>query len=102
MDPAGLDAVRDAVEHLHECRATFVESVPVREEFNGAVVWEGEVQVFDVTGNPKATRAFAWSYALDAASDRRKFVAVLCVPPVDTPRKAVQASIAASYRRTAN
>ena len=45
MDPAGLPALEEAIRHMHGCEPTFVESVPVRETFNGATVWEGEVQV---------------------------------------------------------
>lgn len=93
MDPAGLPALHDAIRHLHGCEATFVESVPVRETFQGATVWEGEVQVFDLTGHPTASRCYAWSHATEGA--KRRYVAVLHVPPVDDPRMAVRASVVA-------
>lgn len=94
MDEAGIPALVEAIKHLHGCAATWVESVPVRETFQGALVWEGEVQVFNVAGHPKATRAYAWSYA-SGPGGRRRFQAVLHVPPVDDPVKAVRASIVA-------
>ena len=87
MDDAGIPALVDAIKHLHGLDATWVESVPVRETHEGAVVWDGEVQVFDVKGHPKATRCYAWSYA--TTGTKRRFVAVLGAPPVDSPRKAV-------------
>ncbi len=38
MDPAGLPALLAAIRHMHGCDARHVESVPVRETFQGQVV----------------------------------------------------------------
>src|SRR3954465_3644155 len=98
MDPAGLPALVEAIRHMHRCDATFVESVAVREMFKGTVVWDGEVQVFHVKSHPSATRVYAWSHATEGA--KRRFYAVLHVPPVDSPLNAVRASIAADARQS--
>jgi len=45
-----------AVVHLHGVPARFVEAVEVDERFNGAIVWQGAVKVFDVTGTRPARR----------------------------------------------
>jgi hypothetical protein len=50
------------------------------------------VQVFDLTGHPTATRAYAWSSPIEG-STKRRFFAVLHQPPVDTPQAAVRAAI---------
>jgi hypothetical protein len=101
VDPAGLPAILDAVQHLHGCAASFVESVPVRETLpDGRVVWDGEVQVLDLVGHPKAKRAYAWSYATTEA--KRYFQAVLGLGPVVDARTAVQAAIVADYRKAQN
>jgi hypothetical protein len=92
MDDAGLPALQDAIQHMHGLRSEWIESVPIRETFQGELVWEGEVQVFAVE-HPKATRAYAWSLLVND-SGRRKFFAVLGIAPVDSPLRAVQASIA--------
>ena len=92
MDPAGLPALVEAIRHLHGLEATWLESVPVREEHAGKVVWAGEVQVFAVE-HPKASRVYAWSH--EAQGVRRRFHAVLGAPPVDSPRMAVRATILA-------
>jgi len=63
MDPAGLPALIEAIRHLHGCEATWVESLDVHEKSGDETVWEGDVQVFDVKGHPKATRVYAWSHA---------------------------------------
>jgi hypothetical protein len=96
MDPSGLPALLDAIRHMHGCEAVHVESVAVRETFQGAVVWDGEVQVFDVTGHPTARRCYAWSHATEGA--KRRFYAVLHAPPVDSPLTAVRASIVAETK----
>ena len=49
MDPAGLPALVDAIKHLHGLDAKWLESVPVHEQHEGRAVWQGEVQVFEVT-----------------------------------------------------
>lgn len=55
------EALKKAVESQHGGDARFVGTVPVRETFEGAAVWEGTVHVFDLDGQPSATRAYAWS-----------------------------------------
>ena len=66
------DELKQAVERMHGGAATLAESVPVREIFQGKPAWEGVVHVFDLTGHPSATRAYA-------LTDRGEHeVAVLC------------------------
>jgi hypothetical protein len=93
MDPAGLPALLDAIRHTEGCEATHVQGVHVRETFQVRPVWDGEVQVFDLIGHPRAARAYAWSHATHG--ERRRFYVVLHVPPVDSPETAVRASIVA-------
>jgi hypothetical protein len=63
----------------------------------GQVAWEGTVHVFDLADNPKATRAYAWSYELDA-SGKRRFITVLHALHVTSPRDAVRAAIVAEHK----
>jgi hypothetical protein len=86
-----------AVEHMHGGSAQLAQSVPVREIFEGKTVWEGVVPVFDLTGHPTATRAYAWSSPIEGSTERR-FFAVLHQPPVDSPQAAVRAAIVAEHR----
>jgi hypothetical protein len=91
VDDAGIPALQDAIRHMHGCESTWIESVPVTEKFNGEIVWDGEVQVFDLVGHPKAKRAYAWSHATDVG--KRKFLAVLQLGPVTDAITAVRVSI---------
>ena len=77
---------------LHGCEANYVESVPVVEEFQGETIWQGDVEVFDLVGHPKATRGYGWGYTTTDSGGRRYFT-VLELPPVDSPQTAVKAAI---------
>ena len=88
--------LQGAILKLHGAHATHVESVPVREMFQGQVVWDGTVEVFGLTGHATASRAYAWSHEADSGG--RRFVAVLHAPPVDSPLKAVRAALVAEHR----
>lgn len=100
MDDAGIPALIEAIRHLHGCEAKHVETVPVRETHEGVVIWDGEVEVFDIAGHPKATRCYAWSHV--TTPPKRRFVAVLHVPPVNSPLAAVQASVVAQVKAAQN
>jgi hypothetical protein len=80
--------------HLHGCKATHRQTVPVKEIFRGQTVWEGEVEVFDLTGHAKAKRCYAWGYPNDEKPESLDVVTVLEIPPVVSPRTAVKATIA--------
>ena len=41
--------------NLHGVVAEYVETVPIREEFQGQTVWEGEVEVFDLQDHGEVT-----------------------------------------------
>ena len=97
MTEASFDRLAAAIESQHGGTATLCKSVPVRETFAGRSVWEGVVHVFDLTGHPTSTRAYAWSSPIEGSAKRR-FYAVLHQPPVDSPQAAVRAAIVADYR----
>jgi len=77
---------------LHGVDASYVESVPVEEVFQGETVWQGDVEVFDLKGHPKATRGYGWGYVTSESGGRRYFT-ILELPPVDSPQTAVKAAI---------
>lgn len=91
------DQLKRAVESQHGCTATLLQSVPVKEAFGGAMVWDGVVHVFQINGHPRASKAYAWSSPIEG-SDRRRFFAVLHLPPITSPVDAVRAAIVAEHR----
>jgi hypothetical protein len=97
MTSEDVGALKLAVENIHGDSAKLAQSVPVRETFEGKPVWQGVVHVFDLTGHPTATRAYAWSSPIEG-STKRRFFAVLHQPPVDSPQAAVRAAIVQEQR----
>ena len=93
-----IDELADVIRKLHGSEATHVETVPIKEMFQGQTVWEGEVEVFDLEGHPKANRVYAWAHETDDADRPKRHVTVLHVPPVTSPELAVRASIIQDYR----
>lgn len=79
--------------NLHGCESKYLETVPVTEEFQGETVWQGEVEVFELKGHPKAKRAYAWGHASGEDDQARRYVAVLELPPVTSPQTAVKAAV---------
>lgn len=91
-----IEELQNAIRRLHECEADYLETVPVTETFQGQTVWEGEVEVFNLRGHPKAAHCYAWSHETEGKGKR--FVAVLELPPVDSPQAAVRAAIVAEMK----
>jgi hypothetical protein len=95
-----IDELRDVIRHLHGVESSHVESVPVKETFQGKTVWEGVVEVFDLRGHPKAPKAYAWAYQTDNPKKPRH-VTVLHLGPVTSPLLAVRAAIVKEFQDNA-
>jgi len=92
-----LKELKQAVERLHECTASHIEDVAVVEKFGEKTVWSGVVAVFRLKGHPQATKCYAWSSPIEG-STKRRYYAVLHIPPIDSPEKAVRASIVHNHK----
>ena len=93
-----IEELQDVIRKLHDAEPTHVETVPVKEVFQGQTVWEGEVEVFKLTDHPKASHVYAWSHETDDPSNPRQHITVLQIPPATTPLRAVQVAIAGMFR----
>lgn len=93
-----IDELRDVILRLHGVEAKHVESVPVKETFQGKTVWDGVVEVFELVGHPKAPRAYAWAHDTDNPAQPRRHVTVLHILPVVSPILAVRAAIVQEHR----
>lgn len=93
-----LEELRDVIHKLHGGKASHVKSVPVKETHKGQIVWDGVVEVFDLTGHPKTDRIYAWSHDTDDPENPKRYVTVLHIPPVVSPQTAVQAAILQEYK----
>lgn len=91
-----IDELREVIRRLHGAEASHVESVPIKEMFQGKTVWEGVVEVFDLRGHPTASRAYAWAHKTEPQGTRQ--VAVLHISPITSPLLAVRAAILQEFR----
>lgn len=97
MSKAYVPDLLDALERSENCEAAWVRTVGVTETHDGTLVWQGEVQIFRLSGHPDGvTCAYGWHSTTDEG--QLKLTVVLHVPPVDSPEAAVRASIASDYR----
>jgi hypothetical protein len=92
-----IEELQDVIKHLHGVESSHVESVPIKETFQGKTVWEGIVEVFALKDHPKAARAYAWAYETDNPKKPRH-VTVLHMGPVTSPLLAVRAAIVQEFR----
>jgi len=93
-----VDDLIKVISDLHGAKPTYVESVPVKETFQGQTVWEGDVEVFDLENHPKANRVYAWSHVAGEDDERKRYVTVLHIPPVDSPQTAVKLAIVQEFK----
>ncbi len=88
MNELSIGGFQHAIRQTHGAKAQLMERVHVVEDFEGERVWEGEVLVFDLLDHPTAQYCYAWE--VDG-----QVTTVLHTGPVDSPVKAVRASIIA-------
>lgn len=91
-----MDEIKEIIEKLHHCKATYLETIPVKETFKNQTVWEGKVEVFTLIDHPKTNKCYAWQYTDDNGD--QQFVTVLEILPVNSPLKAVQAAIMSQFK----
>jgi hypothetical protein len=75
---------------------THLESVPVVETFRGQVMWDGIVEVYAVPTPPPA-RVYGWTE--DGPSGEPQYIAILGVPPINSPLDAVRAWLVSQIRK---
>lgn len=85
-----IKLIQYGLKQAHGVDAEYLESVPVREEFQGKLVWEGIVDVFEVEGHPTAKQGYGWQYD---ENGEKQTATVLGVHPIDSPLAAVRAFI---------
>ena len=98
MNKIYIKRLEAVIFQFHGATATYCETVPVHEVFQGQTVWQGEVEVFDLTGNPKAKCAYAWNHKERPNDQGEGFVAVSEIPLVESAVTTTRASIMADKK----
>ena len=88
--------LQDAIRHLHGSECRHIATVPLTEQSQGRIIWQGDVEMFDLTGHPQAKRCYAWSSVDDEKKEHLNVV--LELPPVDSPRAAVRTALVARVK----
>ena len=91
-----VERLQDAINRLHGCEAKHLHSTPVMETFQGRIVWDGDVELFALTGHPKAQLCYAWIE--DRGHGDERYFAVLGTPPINSAKEAVRAMIVSEFR----
>jgi hypothetical protein len=84
-----IERLKMTVEHLHGCSARHLGAERVKEDFQGQTLWNGEVESFELTGHPKATRCYGWSQG-----EPEEFITILEMPPIKSAHDAVKMALA--------
>jgi hypothetical protein len=90
--------LQDVIRKLHGVESKHLQSVPVKQTFQGNTVWEGIVEVFELVSHPKASRAYDWAHDTDDAQKPRRHVTVLHIHPTTSATEAVRAAILQEFR----
>jgi len=93
-----IQEVQDVIRRLHGAETVHIESVRVKEHFQGKTVWEGVVEVFELMNHPTAPRAYAWAHGTDDPKNPRRYVTVLHLHPIKSAQDAVRAAIVQDFR----
>jgi hypothetical protein len=81
-----LNALKNAVEHTHNCSARLVRLDWVSDQHDSQVLWQGEVAVFEIRApHTKAKHCYAWSHGAPPL-----ITTILELPPVDSAQSAVK------------
>jgi hypothetical protein len=98
-DPEYIEKLQNVIFQRHGCESSWVESLPVHDVYQGQIIWNGLVEVFSLSGHPKARIAYAWIDQEERRDTRELVETVLGIPPVDSPLSAVWASMTADFMR---
>jgi hypothetical protein len=91
--------LKDAILLLHGCEAEYAGRDDAIVDFvDDDLYWSGYVEIFRLIGHPQAKRCYAWSQFTGVTDDDERYIAILELPPVDSPHTAVQAAITAELK----
>jgi hypothetical protein len=92
LKPEIIEEQKRAILKAHGATARHIETVRIREVIGGSEWWDGDVDVYEITGHPKAKRCYAMSTPI---AGYPQTTTVLQISPVDSPQAAVRSYIVA-------
>ena len=87
-----IENLGKAIAAMHECRCEHFGTEHVREKHDGQLIWEGDVEIFQLDGHPEAKIAYGWGWrGEDGSVD---YIGILSLPPIKSAKESVQAALA--------
>lgn len=93
-----IEELQDAIRKLHGVESEHINTIPVKEEYQGKTVWNGFVEMFELKGHPTAQHVYAWGHDIDDPKHPRRHITVLRSGKIGTPLDAVRAAIVQEFR----
>ena len=87
-----IENLTKAIAAMHECRCEHFGTEHVREEHKGELIWESNVEIFQLEGHPDAKLAYGWGW--EAVSGEIEYIGILGVGPIESAAHAVRAAFA--------
>jgi hypothetical protein len=85
-----IERLQVLIHDLHGTHSKWLKSIYVFESYQGKTVWEGDVELFELTNHPTAKRCYAWS---NQDPESQPMTPVLELPPVNNASDAVKVYI---------
>lgn len=76
---------------IHKCEPSYAGFERVKYASDGQNLWEGVVEIFKLSGHPKAQRCYAWYSYEDCG--QKQLTIMLDIHPVNSPRAAVKETL---------
>lgn len=98
MSAEKVKILQDVIRNVHGCESRHIESVHVCQTLKDCAVWEGEVEIFELSAPLAGCKCFAWGYLEDRPRKQRRYVTVLESIVVTSAQDAVRASLVSDAR----
>ena len=76
-----LKELQDVIRRLHGVESEHVESIAVKETFQGTTVWEGKVEVFELYDHPETDKLYAWIHETDDPNNWNVRIGIILFSP---------------------
>ena len=94
--------LQQVIRNVHGCESRYLESIHVLEKFEGEIVWNGTVEIFELSDPFDGRKCFAWGCVEERPRKQRRYVTVLEAPNVTSAEQAVRASLTSDSRTWPN
>jgi hypothetical protein len=87
MNEKYIQTLRTLIQTSCKCPTRYSQTIKVKEEAEGKVLFEGNVELFDLGGHPTARQCFAWGTKRE---DGRMEYTTILNPPAKSAAEAVR------------